>query len=264
MALGDHPQGAPHPLRAIERSGEADLMNVWLPARRAGLGLASLVGRTLGAIFYVAGSLRSRRRKALHPQGGIRSGIVHRYGCRARTEVAWIDEPGNDRVLVRLSRATGLPEFLPDILGLALRVQLEDSRHGDLLLATTGTSSLGRFLLRPSRHPGRRYGSLMPYRSPTGPLLLAAFPLSEAGTRFELACSGLWGAWSPFGVLEVQADWEDAPDTPLTFDPVLNQVPGLPSYGWAAQLRRFPYAASRRARRAILVLTASTSPSRQD
>jgi hypothetical protein len=93
----------------------------------------------------------------------------------------------------------------------------------------------------------------MPYRSPTGPLLLAAFPLTGDGTRFELACSTLRGAWSPFGFLDVQSDWAEAPDAPLAFDPVLNQLPGLASYGWAAQLRRFSYAASRRARRTVLV-----------
>jgi hypothetical protein len=49
----------------------------------------------------------------------------------------------------------------------------------------------------------------------------------------------------------VRSDWDDALDAPLSFDPVLNQVSGLPSYRWAAQLRRFSYAASRRARGAI-------------
>ena len=234
------------------------MVNVWLP-QRVGLGLAALLGRALGVVFYVAGVLRTRRRKALHPSGGVRSGILHRHGCRTRTGVAWIDEPGSDRVVVRLSRATGLPEFLPDTLGLALQVPLEDGGHGDLLLATTGTSSLGRFVVRPTRHSARPYGSLMPYRTPTGPLVLAALPLTNDGTRFELTCSGLRGAWSPFGVLEIESDWDDAPDTPLAFDPVLNQVPGLQSYGWAAQLRRFAYAGSRRARGAILVLSGSAS-----
>jgi hypothetical protein len=238
------------------------MTNGRLPARRAGLGLAALVGRTLGAIFYLVGALRTRRRKALHPSGGIRSGVVHRHGCPARTGVAWIDESGTDRVLVRLSRATGLPEFLPDTLGLALRVSGEDGSLGDLLLATTGTGSLGRFVVRPTRHAARPYGSLMPYRSPTGPLLLAAFPLNEDGSRFQLACSRLRGAWSPFGVLQVPSDWDEAPDAPLTFDPVLNQIPGLQSYEWAARLRRFAYAGSRRARRAVLVLTPSPPPSR--
>ena len=160
-------------------------------------------------------------------------------------------------MLVRLSRATGFPEFLPDIWGLALKIT---SGGGDLLLATTGTGPLGRFVVRPTRRLARPYGSVMPYRSPTGPLLLAAFPLANDGTRFELAWSALRSAWSPFAVLEVTSDWDGASDTPLTFDPVLNQLPGLQSYGWAAQLRRFAYAASRRARGADLVPAPSASP----
>ena len=234
-----------------------------LPLWRLGAFLTNLIGAMLGAVFYVVGALRTRRRKALHPRGAVRTGLVRRHGCRARTGVAWIDEPGSDRVLIRLSRATGLPGYLPDTLGLAVRVPREDGGHGDLLLATTGTGALGRFVLRPTRHPGRPYGSLMPYRSPTGPLLLAALPLADDGTRFELACSALRGAWSPFGVLEVQSDWDDAPDAPLTFDPVLNQLPGLQSYGWAAQLRRFSYAGSRRARGAAPMRTATASQSPQ-
>ena len=226
-------------------------MTVELQVQRMGVSLATLVGRALGGVFYVVGALRTRRRKALHPQGGVRQGLVLRQGCGARTGVAWIDEPGGDRVLLRLSRATGLPDFLPDISGLALRVPSEGGGHGDLLLATTGTGAVGRFMLRPTRRPGRPYGSLMPYQSPTGPLLLAAFPLADDGTRFELACSALRGAWSPFGVLEVRSGWDDALDAPLSFDPVLNEVPGLHSYSWAAQLRRFSYAASRRARGAV-------------
>jgi hypothetical protein len=219
-----------------------------LQLQRMGVALATGVGRALGGVFYLVGALRTRRRKALHPSGGVRSGMVLRQGCGARTGVAWIDKPGSDRVLLRLSRATGLPKVLPDILGLAMRVPREGGGHGDLLLATTGIGAVSRFLVRPTRRPGRPYGSLMPYRTPTGPLLLAAFPLAEDGTRFELACSRLRGPWARFGVLEVGLDWGDAPDAPLSFDPVLNEVRGLHSYSWAAQLRRFAYAASRRAR----------------
>ena len=228
--------------------------------RRTGVFLATFVGKALGGVFYVVGALRTRRRKALHPEGGVRQGLVVRQGGGARTGVAWIDEPGRDRVVLRLSRATGLPEVLPDILGLAVRVPCEEGGHGDLLLATTGTGAVGRFILRPTRRPGRPYGSLFPYRAPSGPLLLAAFPLADDGTRFELACSALRGAWSRFGVLEVRSDWDDAVDARLSFDPVLNEVPGLHSYRWAAQLRRFSYAASRRARGAVPGLQTSIGP----
>ena len=241
--------------------GYLAVVSAGLQARRTDVALATLVGRALGGVFYVAGVLRTRRRKALHPQGGVRQGIVVRQGCEARTGVPWMDEPGRDRVLLRLSRATGLPKFLPDIWGLALRIPHEGGGQGDLLLATTGTGALGRFILRPTRRPGRPYGSLFPFRSQTGPVLLAVFPLSDDGTRFELACATLRGAWSRFGVLEVRSDWDDAPDAPLSFDPVLNEVPGLHSYRWAAQLRRFPYAASRRARGAVAVRTGSAFPS---
>jgi len=148
--------------------------------------------------------------------------------------------------LSALSRATGLPHFLPDISGLALGVPSDGGGHGDLLLATTGTGAIGRFILRPTRRPGSPHSSLMPYQSPTGPLVLAAFPLADDGTRFDLACSALRGPWSRFGVLEVRSGWDDALDAPLSFDPVLNEVPGLHSYSRAAQLRRFSYAASRR------------------
>ena len=226
-------------------------MSVGLQVQRMGVSVATLVGGALGGVFYVVGALRTRGRKALHPQGAVRQGLILRRGCGAKTGVHWIDEPGDDRVLVRLSRATGLPGFLPDIMGLALRVPCKGGGHGDLLLATTGTGAVGRFILRPTRRPGRPYGSLMPYRSPAGPLLLAAFPLAADGTRFELACSALSGAWSAFGVLEVRSDWDDALDALLSFDPVLNELPGLHSYRGAAQLRRFSYAASRRARGAV-------------
>jgi hypothetical protein len=214
--------------------------------RVAGL-LVGLVGLTLGGVFYVVATLRPRRGKALHPRGAVLSGVIRRQGG-ARTGVPWIDEPGEDHVLLRLSRATGLPAYLPDTLGLALRVPYGASRHGDLLLASTGTGAIGRFVLRPARRPGVPYSSLMPYRSQTGPLLLAAFPLTRDGRRFELAWSALTGSWAPFGTLDVGSDPGDAADAPVTFDPVLNELPGLHSYSWAARLRRFAYAGSRRAR----------------
>jgi hypothetical protein len=216
--------------------------------QRTGIAVATVLGRLLGGVFFLVGMLRTRRRKALHPRGGVRPGLVRRQGSHAPTGVAWIDEPGADRVLVRLSRATGFPDFLPDIIGLALRVTDEAGREGDLLLATAGTGPVGRFVVRPTRRLGHVYSSVMPYRTAAGPLLLAAFPLAADGTRFELAWSSLRGGWSTFAVLEVESGWDEAPDPTLAFEPVLNPVPGLPSYAWAAQLRRFAYAGSRRAR----------------
>ena len=64
--------------------------------------------------------------KPLHPRGAVVRGDLRRSGATTsarptRSGVPWLDEPGNDEVLVRQSRSVGLPEGLPDVHGLALR-----------------------------------------------------------------------------------------------------------------------------------------------
>jgi hypothetical protein len=216
--------------------------------RRPVAGAAAIAGKALAGLFFLIGKRRGSPRKALHPRGEVRHGLVRRQGCSWRTGVTWLDDGGSDRLLLRFSRSVGLPKPFPDVLGLAMRIPLKENRHGDLLLATTGAGGLGRFLLRPARHRGAVYNCLIPYRSPTGPLLVAALPIDDDGFQFELVCAPLRGAWSSFGWLDVLPTSDYGPDAPVSFDPVLNVVPGLDSYTWAAQLRRFAYAASRRAR----------------
>jgi hypothetical protein len=179
--------------------------------------------------------------------------VLRRQGCDWPTGVPWLDDAGTEEVLLRFSRSVGLPEQLPDVLGLAVRVPLELGGHGDLLLATTGAGRWGRFLLRPARRRGHFYSSLFPYRASIGPLLLAACPIDDDGCHFEFVCARPRGRWSSFGRLSVLPAMERGHDTSTAFDPVLNVVPGLNSYAWAEQLRRFAYAASRRARAAPLL-----------
>jgi hypothetical protein len=119
-----------------------------------------------------------------------------------------------------------------------------------VLLATTGTGHIGRYVLLPARRHGlRAYTSLFPYKTPTGPLLLTATPTPGSQRQYELAYARTTGPWLPFATLEVTQSSLRGHDLDLPFDPVLNVVPGLETYGWAAQLRRFSYAASRRARK---------------
>ena len=219
--------------------------------RRPVAGAATIAGRALAGLFFLIGKCRASSRKALHPRGEVRHGLVRRQGCSWRTRVTWLDDAGSDRVLLRFSRSVGLPKPFPDVLGLAMRIPLDGDGHGDLLLATTGAGGLGRFLLRPARHRGAVYSCLIPYQAPMGPLLLAALPIDDDGFQFELVCARLRGAWSSFGWLDVLPASDRGRDAPVSFDPVLNVVPGLDSYTWAAQLRRFAYAASRRARGAV-------------
>jgi len=75
--------------------------------------------------------------KPLHPRGVVLPATVHRYGAPAAFGVPWLDEPGSQPALVRFSRGGGLPTPLPDVLGIALRID-PDGDPGDLLFATTG------------------------------------------------------------------------------------------------------------------------------
>jgi hypothetical protein len=124
--------------------------------------------------------------------------------------------------------------------------------HGDLLFATTGRSRLGRFMLLPARDSfSRTYSTLFPYRTAAGPLLLAAQP--DGHDSFNLACASPRGAWRTFGRLRLDAASTDAPTgsdgVGPSFDPVLNQIPGLDYYPWARSLREGSYRAARRSRR---------------
>jgi hypothetical protein len=155
--------------------------------------------------------------------------------------VPWLDEPGTDEVQVRVSRAIGLPAPLPDIHGLAVRVPV-DAGHADLLLATTGLGRVTRFLLTFTRHPhGRPLTTLLPYRGPHGPILLAARP--ESDLELELMWATPRGPWVSFGRLVLAAT--AGPDVMVSFDPLVNPLPGLGNYEWVQSLREPAYGAAR-------------------
>jgi hypothetical protein len=198
--------------------------------------LARTTGGLLASGTRVLGAVRHRT-KPLHPAGVIRRGTITRVGGPVRCGVPWIVESGRDEALVRVSRAIGLPRSMPDVHGLALRVEPE-GRPADLLLASTGLGRLSRFLLTATRKPsGRPLTSLLPYRSPRGPLLLAAAP--DSPRSFELLWAGPIGPWHRFGRLELGEPHGD--DLHVSFDPVLNQLPGLSQYAWVTRLREPAY-----------------------
>src|SRR4051794_35292637 len=132
-----------------------------LRPRRAGSVLLMSAAAGGGALLASAtGAVAALRRacKPLHPRGEILPGRIYRRGWDATTSttgVAWLDEPGEDDVDVRRSRAIGLPGWLPDVQGLAVRVRSQDG-EADLLFATTGMGRVSRFVLSPTRRAQRR------------------------------------------------------------------------------------------------------------
>ena len=209
--------------------------------------LSSAGGAALAVATRVLALLRPAE-KPLHPIGVTLLGRLHRWGSDPATGVPWLDEPGHDDVLVRLSRAVGLPAGLPDIHGLAMRVLFSD-HHGDVLLASTGWGRVGRFVLTFGRRPeSRPLTSLLPYRTPVGAVVLGARAIGP-GTRpegYELSWAPYDGDWCAFATLELTR--ERAADQTISFDPVLNQVAGLGQYPVVVRLREPSYGRARKSR----------------
>ncbi|QCB93701.1 hypothetical protein [Cellulomonas shaoxiangyii] len=213
------------------------------PAVRA----ARAAGLALGALFGPLATLR--RGRPLHPRGTVLRGTL-RLGDDP-------DAPGGELryagpAVVRLSRSVGLPPGVPDVHGVAVRWEV-DGRPQDLLLSGTGTGRLTRFVLAPRLTPwGGTLGSLMPFRTADGPVLLGAAPVAGArgdagGTDVRvdlvLLSARAGGPWHRVGRLVAE---DVDPGADVRFDPVLHVPAPYRTYGWAAALRLPSYAAARR------------------
>ncbi len=184
--------------------------------------------------------------KPLHPEGEVRTGHLRRDGADLsghRSGVPWLDEPGEDQVEIRRSRAIGLPGIAPDIHGLAIRVRGAGA-PADLLLASTGAGRVTRFVLTASRDPGGRpLTTLLPYRTTAGPVLIAA--RATAPDTYRLSWARGAGTWHPFATLHLTGHRGD-PD--ISFDPLLHRPPGLEQYQSVVRLRGPAYIRARRSR----------------
>ncbi len=204
---------------------------------------ADLAGRALSAATSGIAALRSAD-KPLHPEGQTWAGRLVRTGSEERTGVPWLDQPGEDEVLVRTSRAIGLPGRVPDIAGLAIRLRKGQTRYGDVLLASTGWNPVTRHLLVPALRHHQPLTTLLPYRSPVGPIVIGARPVDVRG--YELSWAPVGKGWRRLGELTTELRLPD--ETEPSFDPILNPLPGLQQYAWVEHLREYSYATARRLR----------------
>jgi hypothetical protein len=198
---------------------------------------SALLGGVLGGVTSAAARLRPAA-KPLHPTGRVRRATMTRYG--AATGVEFLDTARTDEVLVRESRAAGLPAPLPDVHGLAIRVPGE----GDVLLNTAGFGRWSRYALVPTRSTyARPLSTLIPYETPLGPVLIGARRV--AADRLVLTYAVAGAPFRPFGELALGAP---EADQEISFDPVANTPPGLAQYDAVRRLRAPSYAAARAAR----------------
>jgi hypothetical protein len=214
-------------------------------------GIALAGGWMLRDVF--AALLRVRRPRPIHPRGRILEGWITWLPRAATSGIGWIDAapPAPQRVIARLSRSLGLPDPLPDVIGLALRVDHE-GRPADLELASTGLGIPSRFLLIPRRSPSRTpLTTILPYRGEDGPVLVAARTLGSSlpasgpaldaalasdGWRLRLYHAAPTGLWHPFAEVSLRAS-DSADDARLRFDAGRHPLPGSREYEWVRALR---------------------------
>lgn len=119
---------------------------------------------------------RLRHGPAIHAVGTSYAARLDVLGASGdeRIGLELLDDAGSRPAVVRLSRGAGLPTALPDVLGLAFRLQGPDGPQ-DLLLDSCWGGPLGRHLIRPGRSASRgHYGSLLAYRANGRTVHLAA------------------------------------------------------------------------------------------
>lgn len=208
-----------------------------------------------------------RRARVFHPVGVAYAVTVRiEPGPAGPWGAPLLDRPATLPGVVRLSRGAGLPEGLPDVLGLALR--LTDAhgpgRHQDLLVNTAGREPLVRQVFLPARGFGTgRYSSVLPYRTGTGRVLFGARPLgggtlrtfaeldraAAAGElRFRLEAARPGGPWRPVGTVEVGERLPDAVARELRFHVNEHTGGGIAPVGLRQELRRRSYLMSQRYR----------------
>lgn len=242
--------------------------------RRLGDAVALLPARLAGGAFGSATQVlrRVRSPRPIHRVGIVLDGWIEsaRAGETEPSGIDWIDGVSAGRVDARLSRGIGVPVPIPDIWGLAFRQVPDDDdlgapTSGDILLATVaGSGRAGRFVPFVRLSPwGAPLGTVMPYRSSRGPILVSARTVSGApasatavGQARELGrrpwiLQLLWatplGGWHVFATLSLSAPGGEVVDRQdLRFDPLAHPPAGARTYAWTRVMREPAYRAARR------------------
>lgn len=206
---------------------------------------------------------RLRRKRGFHPFG---VGFSARLTPQAGIDVGAPVFEREAEVVVRLSRSLGLPEWLPEPYGLAIRFPdaYGQGAHQDFLLVTSASPPGGRHALLPARgFCDLPYSTLLPYRLRGKTVLVGARGLAPrpgpklgdlrerkaGGPGFELALAGVTGDWEPVARLELGERLPPAQTERLHLDPT-NCGGGLELVGLLNKLRGPAYAASQAGREA--------------
>ena len=221
------------------------------------------MGRTRGAVesaFRVLARWRSGR--AVHTRGTAVDATLIIDPGSATGRV--LGGPRSRPAVVRASKSIGLPGRIPDLLGMALRISAGDDRLIDVLLASAGRRGLARMALLPSGNWwGRPYSTVLPYLVGGRRLVLGleadpgivpagadpddvAAAVRSGPVAFTVSEMPVLGKRCAIGRLVLESVRDDGPS--ITFDPILNALPGLHPVRPLSALREWAYAGSRTGR----------------
>jgi hypothetical protein len=242
--------------------------------RELRLWAAAAAGPVVGAGFYALAALR--RRSSLHPTGiGYQGWLRVPNECPPRFGVPLFQVGATHRAVLRFSRGAGLPEPLPDALGVAIKLL---DAHGpgvdqDLLFTSSTDRPVLRRLLFPARSFVRgAFSTALPYDFGSGRVVLLLVPVptndgrragdeghrsagalaelravAADGLEFELRTAKSFGRSQPLATVTVGPLLSDDQTEALRFNP-WTTGPGIHPSGWLNLLRDAAYQASQRGR----------------
>jgi hypothetical protein len=210
--------------------------------------------------FRALSALRGAR--SFHPQGFLCRGTWTVERTSPLASGADVLRAGASHAcIVRLSRGAGLPEWLPDVFGISVRLQdaYGPGRHQDLLINSSADLPLVHHVFLPApRWYSQSHSTCLPYRAGGGPVVVGLQPPDGPGpgpglaamraevgrgTSYGIAVAAPLGRWEPIGTLELfEPLGPEAGD--VDFDP-WNTGGGLVPATWLNRLRREAYRQSR-------------------
>ena len=207
-----------------------------------------------------------RGRRVFHPDGVLARGSIER--------LAPPDEGlpvASSDVIIRISKAIGFPDALPDIIGLAIRMPpaRPATTPWDVLLASVIGGTYSRFALRPVMSWSATLSTLMPLTfhgqtwwmqvqmtthidQPGLSLGDVADQLQAGEIEFVIKQARGFGRFTPLARLSITTRIAPGPSNDIAFDPTINSEPDVKlTPGWLTDVRRQAYARSRQGRGAL-------------
>jgi hypothetical protein len=236
------------------------------------MGAFAIIDRAVAALISTLSALRGRR--IFHPYGLAYTGTVTITHPPGRpTESVLLGSKHTYPAIIRFSRGSGLPQPLPDILGIAIRVLdiYGPGQHQDLLFAASGNGWIAnRLLLFATGYFTRPFSSILTYHVGSQLLLFGLLPPSpppkRGGTDLEelrdlaqrgqlhyrLAIATPTQRFTTIGTLQVTAEASSTVSEQLRFNP-WHTGGGIAPVGFLNRLRRSAYRASQQGRAASKV-----------